>query len=453
MRKINHDEIERLILNSAIEANILPITSRCDSRCIFCSHKNNPRDIDVISVGVRSMEDITRTLAFLNPRNVITIGESATQIIEGEPLSHPQFNEILSLTRRAYPETPMEITTNGRRLTREMVEFLKEKGNINLNISLNSASVHGRKLLMGDNKKQSEQTLEGIRLLAEYNMPFSSSMVAMPNITGWDDLLDTIEFLAANKATAIRVFMPSFSSRAKADIFPDEDKIYGQLRDFINTLSPELPCPVLIEPSNVSDLIPVVSGVLKDSPAWRAGMRRGEIILQVNGLRPRCRVEAWNMLVPKGKIDVEVRKNGSTETVSWVNECDGDSGITMEYDFDPARAENLKQTILDCPGKSLLLTSEFGFAVIQKVLELIGADKDRAEPVMAKNRTFGGTIRAAGLLTVDDYLETYTVWRTSNQKPSQLIIPLESFNSLGFDLKHRNFSELQNMTGIRVVLK
>jgi NifB/MoaA-like Fe-S oxidoreductase len=453
MRKTNTDEIQRLILNSAIEANILPITSRCDSRCIFCSHKNNPPDIDVISVGVRSMEEITRTLAFLNPHNVITIGESATQIIEGEPFSHPQFKEIISLTRRAYPETPIEITTNGRHLTEEMVEFLKTAGNITLNISLNSASVRGRKLLMGDTKKRSEQTLAGIKLLAASNMPFSSSMVAMPNITGWEDIRDTIEFLAANKAAAVRVFMPSSSSMARPDIFPDEDKIYGQLREFISTLSPELPCPVLIEPSNVSDLTPIVSGVLKDSPAWKAGIRRGDTILKVNGQAPRCRVEAWNMLIPKGEITVEVEKDNHREMVNWTNESEGDSGITMEYDFDPARAENLRQTVLDCPGKSLLLTSEFGHAVVQKVLELMGIEIDRAVPVMVKNRTFGGTIRAAGLLTVDDYFESYNGWRESNREPSQMIIPLESFNSLGFDLKHKHFSKLQEMTGVTVALK
>ncbi|MBN1624885.1 MAG: DUF512 domain-containing protein [Deltaproteobacteria bacterium] len=453
MRKANTDEIDRLILNSAIEANILPITSRCDSRCIFCSHKNNPPDIDVLFVGVRPMEDIMRTLAFLNPRNVITIGESATPIIEGEPFTHPQFKEIISLTRRLYPDTHVEITTNGRYLTKEMIDFLENAGYITLNVSLNSASVSGRKLLMGDTKKRSEQTLDGIRLLADSKIPFASSMVAMPNITGWDDIRNTVEFLAGNRTTAIRIFMPSFSSRAKADIFPDEDKIYGQLREFINTLSTELPCPVLIEPSYVSDLTPIVSGVLKDYPAWKAGIRRGDVIVTVNGQTPRCRVEAWNMLMPKGDIALEVKKDGISKGVSWINESEGDSGITMEYDFDPVRAENLMQTLNECQGKSLLLTSEFGHKVVLKVLELIGIDKERAEAVMVKNRTFGGTIRAAGLLTVDDYYETYDNRKESNEKPAQIILPLESFNSLGLDLKHKHFSELEKMTGVPVALK
>jgi len=453
MYKSNPNEIQTLILNSAVEANILPISSRCDSRCIFCSHKNNPPDIDVISIGIRSMEEITRTMAFLDPRHVITIGKSATPIIEGEPFIHPQFKEIISLVRRAYPETPVEITTSGKHLTQEMVGFLKTTGNISLNISLNSASAHARKLLMGDTKKQSEQTLAGIMLLALSNVPFSSSMVAMPNITGWDDLRDTVEFLAGNKTTVIRIFMPAFSSRAKPDIFPDGDKIYGQLREFIGTLSPELPCPVLIEPSFVTDLTPVVSGVLKDSPAWNAGIRRDDVILSVNGKAPRCRVEAWNMFLPKGDISVEVKKNDREENVRWDNESEGGSGVTMEYDFDPMRAEEIRQTVLGCTGRSLLLTSEFGYEVVCKVLDLLGLKIDMAEPVMVKNRTFGGDIRAAGLLTVHDYHEAYAGWIKSNQAPSQIIAPLESFNSLGLDLTHRHYSELQKIIGVPVILK
>jgi NifB/MoaA-like Fe-S oxidoreductase len=453
MHKSSQEEIRRLIINSASEGNILPITSRCDSHCIFCSHKNNPPGIDVISVGERSLDEIAETVAFLNPDHVITIGESASTIIEGEPFTHPKFREIILSVRRSFPGTPIEITTNGRYLTPEMINFLEIMGNISLCISLNSASIRGRALLMGDSEKQAVQTLEGMKGLAASRIHFSGSMVAMPNITGWDDLRSTVEFLADHKATAIRIFMPAFSSRAKPGVFPDEDKIYNQLREFIATLSMELSCPVLIEPSHVNDLIAVVSGVLKDSPAWDAGIRRDDVLLSINGEIPRCRVDAWNMLMPKGNITAEVKTNDQTKGISWVNGSPGCSGITMEYDFEPMRVESIKEAVLSTQGKSLLLISELGYAVVRKILELTGVGEDKAEPVMVKNNTFGGTIRAAGLLTVDDYYKTYSEWWKSNQDPSQIIVPLESFNSLGFDLKHIHFSELQKMTGVPVLLK
>lgn len=453
MYKSNPDEIRQLILNSAKEGNILPITSRCDSHCIFCSHYNNPPEINVISIGVRPLEDIAETIALLSPDRVITIGESASTIIEGEPFTHPKFREIIIEVRRHFPGTPVEITTNGRYLSREMIDFLEIMGNISLCISLNSASVRGRKLLMGDTEEQSGQTLAGIRLLSNSRIQFSGSMVALPNITGWDDLRNTIEFLSSHKAMVIRIFMPGFSTRAKPDIFPDEYMIYKEVREFIATLSTELSCPVLIEPSHVTGLTPIVSGVLKGSPAWNAGIRRDDVLLSINGKAPRCRVEAWDMLMPKGNIAAEVKTGDQINGISWVNESLGGSGITMEYDFDPIRAEAIKDVVLDRPVKSLLLTSEFGYAVISKVLELMGIEKALAEPVIVKNLTFGGTIRAAGLLTVDDYSKAYSEWRELNPEPFQLIIPLESFNSLGFDLKHVHYSELQKLTGVPVILK
>lgn len=459
MKRTDADELERFILDSAIEANILPLTSRCDSRCVFCSHKNNPPGITAVSVGVRSMEEITRTMAFLDPGHVITIGESATPIIEGEPFSHPAFREVIALVRRAFPETPMEITTNGRSLSREMIGHLEAAKNIFLNISLNSASVRGRELLMGDTPEQSERTIAGIRDLAGSTIRFSGTLVAMPNLTGWDDIGDTIGFLAENNAVAVRVITPAFSSWAERDVFPDPDRIYRELREFVRTLSADSPCPVLVEPSCVSDLTPVVSGVLRGSPAWNAGVRRDDVLMTINGETPRCRVEAWNMLLPEGEVVAEVKKGDRVECVSWANGSEGDSGVTMEYDFDPVRAENIRQSVLACPGRSVLLTSELGHEVVRRVLELVGVGDDRAQAVVVENRTFGGTIRAAGLLTVDDYLESYTAWRARrggdqapSPEPSQVIVPLESFDSRGFDLKRAHFSELEKLTGTPVLL-
>ncbi len=51
-------------------------------------------------------------------------------------------------------------------------------------------------------------------------------------------------------------------------------------------------CPVLLEPSYVQDLRCMISGVRKNSPAWQAGLRKGDEILTVNGETPYSRVAA-----------------------------------------------------------------------------------------------------------------------------------------------------------------
>jgi wyosine [tRNA(Phe)-imidazoG37] synthetase (radical SAM superfamily) len=457
MLKSHSEEIQQLIQNAAAQGNILPITSRCDSHCIFCSHKNNPPEIDVISIGVRTMEEIAQTMGYLDPRQVITIGESASSIIEGEPFTHPHFTEILKTLRSRFPGTPIAITTNGYHLTASMVDLISSLGNISLSVSLNSCSIQGRNLLMGDSEQRAEQTLAGIRLMAERGIPYDSSVVAMPSVTGWDDVRNTIQFLSDHKTSVVRVFLPAISGRAKRNLVSNENTTHAELREFLHSLSTELACPVLIEPSLATSLTPEISGVIKNSPAWRLGLRRGDVIRSVNGRVPRCRVEAWQMLGPHGPMLVVALKDGQEKEFSWTNPYDGGAGITMEYDFDMGRADHLRQLILSQPGKSLLLASEYGHAVVQAVTQLFGLPDGRAEVIAVKNLTFGGSIKAAGLLTVDDYDAAFKDWLAQNQlqgkeSPSQLLVPLESFNSLGFDLKHRHYMEFAGLTKIPVQL-
>lgn len=446
-------EVDRLILDSAAQANVLPITSGCDSHCVFCSHKNNPPGVAVAMTGRRSLAEITRTIAFLNPGQVITIGESATLIVEGEPLSHPEFAEIVKLVRRVYPGTPVEITTNGGYLTPETVGLLESLGNVSLNVSLNSSSVRGRQALMGETAGEAQRAIQGVESLARSAVRFSGSLVAMPNLTGWDDMRDTVRFLAAGGAASVRVIVPAFSAFADRSLFPDETSIYGEVREFVAALSAESRCPVLIEPSCASDLLPVVSGVLLDSPAWRAGMRAGDVFEEINGVEPRSRVDAWQMLLPEGEVHARVLRSDRSTDISWTNLSKGEAGITMEYDFDPARAEKVRELVARSDGKSLLFTSELGYEVVRSVLRMCSVDETAAEPVAVKNRTFGGTIKASGLLTVDDYVEAYRIWRSSHSESvAQVLVPLEGFSFLGFDLKHRHYSELGESIGLPVVL-
>jgi hypothetical protein len=450
-------ELDRLILDSVQEANVLPITSVCGCSCIFCSHKNNPPGVAVHRVGVRSLDQITRTLAFLDPGRPITIGESATTIVEGEPLSHPAFREIVGLVRRAFPTTGLEITTNGSHLTADLVDFLEGIGNLTLNVSLNSASIAGRRLLMRESAERATHALEGVRLLGRSGVRFSGSLVALPGLVGWDDVRATVDFLCSNRAQAVRVIAPAFSALADPRLLEETRGLYPQLREFVEGLPDALPCPVLLEPSCVSDLTPVVSGVVADSPAGRAGLRRGDVLARIDGREPRCRVEAWRWLAPAGPVSAEVSRDGARWTTTWVNEREGEAGVAVEYDFDPARMERLGHAIAECGGPSLLLTSELGSEVVRRVLESLGLGKDTAAVLQVPNITFGGTVGAAGLLTVGDYSRAYQEWVAADPARSstvaQIIVPEESFGRHGSDLMGRHFSELQRRAGLAVLLR
>ena len=441
-------ENEQLILYSAIEANILPIISGCDSSCVFCSHHNNPEGVRVLSMPPRNLDQIEYTLRFLNRRQKITIGESATNIIEGEPLCHPQFREILSMVRKRFPFTQVSITTNGHRLDENTVEFLKRVEPLEISISLNSATTEGRSILMGDSPHIAEQTLEGVKLLSQYKIEFYGSIVAMPHLVGWNDIEETLKYLADNGATTVRIFLPAFSKKAGPRLQFDVSLMQKELKTFVDDMAENTPCPVLLEPSYVSDLTPVISGVILGTKAWEAGLRRGDIIKHVNGRIPRSRVESWGFMQMPGMIDVEVERNGESLNLRWDNGRGGRSGAILGYDFDMHRMETIRSFISSCRGKVLALSSEFAYDVLKAVFQIMEIPEHRAEVQMVKNHLFGGSIMAAGLLSVDDFSMALEEYCSDHERPNYLLLPLEPFDWQGYDITGRHFEELTRITGI-----
>lgn len=461
LQRYTHEEIQDLINQTAQIANILPITSRCDAACIFCSHQNNPKHIHTLYVGERTLEDVIHTMAFLNGHQPITIGESASNIIEGEPTSHKNFREIIQALRCHFPYTQIIITTNGHHLTEDLIQFISEHQPIFIQLSLNSASLKNHMTLMGDTSRMAQCSIDSVVLMHKYHVPFSCSMVGMPNITGFDDIRQTIDYMAFHGAKSIQIFMPGFSSFVRSNIFPNPDTIYQNLKAFVDNLPDTLPCPVLLEPSYVKDLKCIVSGCSAGSPAYDAGIRKGDQILSVNGQTPACRTEAFKMLEGYGHKDIIYysAQNHESEAIcrplrktGWTNTEQGCSGISMAYDFDPERAKYMHRTILSAPGKVLSLSSEFAAPLIRTIIEQMHLPTNKCDVHTVKNITFGGTIRAAGLLCFIDYITAYKVYISGHTAPNALILPCESFNYHGRDLSGHHYREIESALGIPVTL-
>ncbi len=451
MQITDPDKINKFIEESAYGENILPITSICDTGCIFCSRGCNPPEIHRADIGLASLEQIFGAFEFLDPGIPIIIGESAGIIEEGEPTLHPDFPAIFERLIEHFPNTPVEMKTNGRNLDRNLLDLLKKKDNLKLDVYLNSASARGRKLLMNESSDTSARTLENIKLLSEYGIAFSGSIIAFPNITGWEDIRLTLKYFSDNKAETVRVHPPSHSRYADAGVFPDSCDFIFELKDFINSIRDEIDCPVLVDPSVLTDLTPEVSGMLKNSPAWDAGIRSGDIILSVNSHKPMCRTDAWNRLSEAGRITAAVKSDGVIETLEWDNPRQFCSGITMEFDFVPSRADRLRQVIEYTAGKVYLLTSESGFELIRSLMQLFKIEKDKAEVIKVMNQSFGGTINVSGLLTVDDFLAVIHDNHAIAAEASLIILPYESFSCSGNDLKFCHFTKIRNETGIDVI--
>ena len=115
------------------------------------------------------------------------------------------------------------------------------------------------------------------------------------------------------------------------------------------------------------------------------------------------------------------------------------------------RAAAIRHVIDTAPGHVLALSSEFGRDVFVAAQDAVGTDRGRYDSVAVPNRTFGGTIHASGLLCCSDYEAAFAHWCESHPRPAGVIVPGESFNSLGRDLKGVHVAQLSQALGVPVV--
>lgn len=444
---------KQLVLLSAQERNILPLTSCCNLDCIFCSHKYNPPEIETFESGHRSLEEIKETAEFLDNKSRIVIGESITRIIEGEPFSHPDFREILIYLRNQFPQTKIQITTNGSYLSRKQVGLLAELGLVELNVSLNSAQPEIRKKLMADST--AKQVRQGIYNLAEFGIPYHGSIVAVPQISGWEDIEETVSFLNQNQAQTVRIFLPGFTKLAPDKLQFGLD-LWSELSDYIKQLNRTYRVPITVEPPLVEELTPALAGVIIASPADKAGLQSGDEILEIDNQEIHTRVEAFYQLLQAKDPVIKYRHAGRSKKQKLNKLADEASGIVVDYDISWQRLREIRDIIAaNSAEKVLFLTSVLAEDILRSGIERIESELDfmiEAEVLPVVNNFFGGSIRAAGLLVVDDFLEVIKAKQEQIVESDLVFLPSEPFNQWGYDLTGRNFEELEESLDSKAVM-
>ncbi|WP_406678634.1 DUF512 domain-containing protein [Neomoorella carbonis] len=452
----------QLAVLTAARYNILPLTSSCNLRCLFCSHRQNPPGVETRYLPPLKPEQVDTLLDFLDGSRKIVIGESATRLIEGEPMTHPDFLAILARVRRRFTATALEITTNGTFLTRELARALADLGPLEINLSLNSASPAGRLKLMGDKKPTT--ALEAPLTLKQAGITYHGSLVALPWIIGWSDVRETILYLSRSGARTIRIFLPGYTRLAPPELrFPEN--LRQQIEAELEVLRQQTDVPLLLEPLCLNNLTPVVEGVIPGTPADRAGLRRGDIILAVDGQKPRSRVEAYRLIAKPGKRHLVVQRQENTGSGPYTSSTgckkqrrslnllvteDG-SGLTFSWDFDPDILQEVEQACRRHHARRvLIMTSELAGKVIKEAVAWLPWE---LEVITAPSQFFGGTIACAGLLTLRDFKIAWQEWSKKNSTPVDLIIlPGIAFDYRGFDLTGQHYLDLVAATGVPVEL-
>jgi hypothetical protein len=274
------------------------------------------------------------------------------------------------------------------------------------------------------------------RLLARYSIPFSGSVVAMPHLVGWDDIRTTCRQLADHGARTIRLFLPGFtrfappSCRYPADLPAQLAAESGRLADAHDT-------PLTLEPYAPADTDARIEGVIAGSPAKVCGLRRGDIILSVDGFPVRSRVEAFARLVDAGRADLVLDRDGERLAATLVKQPGERPGTVLYHDIDWALVDTISRIIREKrAADTAVLTSSLAFTLWRKVLGGMAGVVVYEVP----NAYLGGNIGAAGLLTVADYQAV--IGGFAGRRHDLILAPGKAFDANGRDLTDRSYLEL-----------
>ncbi len=433
------------LLNTAVSgSNVLPLTGFCNMSCIFCSHQHNPPGIHAYSFQPLPAEQIMHLLECLDPGRKIIIGESATRLREGEPLTHPHIIPILESLRKRYPSTLIQVTTNGSLLTEALMDKLAALQPLELVISLNSATRAIRARLMSD--RRFAQTLEAVTSLSALGIPFHGSVVGLPHLVGWNDIEKTARFLQNCGALSIRYLVAGFSRYFSPELLPPANwRQESQKR--LQYLKETLRIPLFIDPPLIDNLEPIISGVIPGSPAAEAGFKAGDLIKTVDGKVPFSRVEAYNLVKVSENPRLDILRREAVTCLSIIKRAGQSPGLAFDFDLDPDQVERVRSA-LSPVGQTLMLVSAPAYERWKTAVTACRLDNLSVEPVTS--RYFGGTIDAAGLLTVGDFaltLEKIPAWKSF----TMILFPAIAFDQTGTDLAGHSFLSLKE-SGPRVKL-
>ncbi|SFF99950.1 4Fe-4S single cluster domain-containing protein [Desulfotomaculum arcticum] len=437
--------VERLIYWAAGHSNILPITSQCNVRCVFCSNMQNPPGVEAFNLKPLKTEQLSDIVTLLDPQKPVIIGESVTRINEGEPFTHPKIKEVLSIIRKALPHNTIQITTNGSLLDAEQLAFLQSIAPVTIYLSLNSVNL--RHQLMGD--ARSEKAVAAAALLGKYGLTWHGSVVAMPHLTGWADFKETITYLDNCGAQTIRIFIPGYTRLVQGNLCYREN-MPQQLRQTVSELAQQVRTPLTVEPPLLTNLQPEVAGVILNSPAYMAGIKRGHIIQTVNGKEAFSRAHAFYM-VKKAANPILLIQNTTKASKVVINKAAGESsGLVMEYDIDLSLIEDIVQIASRRSAKNtVLLASEMAANVLTMALNKYDIDHSLTV-IPVPNLFFGGSIKTAGLLVLRDIINAIRNYLDQHPCPDLVILPQIAFDPNGRDLLGSHWSEVESIFSIPV---
>lgn len=456
--------------------------SRCNCDCIFCYIKGMPPNLSLDfprRKAAEELEEINTRLKYYFPgkkKSLFPCPGSTCEV-----LAHPYIKTILKRLRDK-TDKPFRLITNGTALTPDMVETLAGLAPVYLDVSLNSATPSRRKRQMRD--KEPETAIRALPLLKSALIPYSVVIVPWPLDPEEEMLADlekTVAYAAEHDAHLVQVSLPGYTKYFSREEIFDRDSLWRSIVFRVQELRQKYDYPIVIMPGMYEEFIsrpekniPEVTGVIKNSPAYFAGIRRGDVIKSIENIvirnRPQARdilsifqksdMRSVNMALHRDGREISLNLNLEHSGYPYFRLTDTHLGMVfMGTGLKSGYLERLKELILLFRAEKILLLSS---ALVKPVFEqllhqsyLLAGNRLELRIAVPENRFFGGNIFMGDLLLVDDFINCIIEYvQTKGWKPDLVVIPSSTFNLSGWgrDLAGKCYLDIERAVGIPVEL-
>ncbi len=471
-----------LVSSSADPSEILEYAaSRCNCDCIMCYNKGNPPSLALRSdqrAAADEFNEIKARLNFFPPSEGSSLFPSLGS--GWEATAHPRFMEILRSLREKNSK-PLRIATNGKTLTPQMVRELANFKPLYLYLSLNSSSTQRRKRLMRDDEP--EIAIAAPKLLRAAGIPYAAVIVPWPvDSIGemCDDLQKTIIYADDCGAHLVEVNLPGYSKWFSPKELFNLDDVWKACISTIRGLREKTGCPIVAMPTMYEENLyeprqnlPRIIGLVRNSPAARSGLKKGDIITAINAIPVKTRPQARDMLsiLKKGEhqevsltvqrerqeIDIEIKSGNFS--YPFTREFDKHLGIIfLGTGLRMSYIERLKEIIDEQKAKNILfLSSTLVKPTFEQCLRdshLLSSSDIRLKIEVPKNNYFGGNVFMGDLLVVQDFIDHIKDYLSREPEPDLIVIPSSPFGLGNWkrDLTSRVYLDIEREVGIPVRL-
>jgi len=449
------------------------ISWACKVKCIFCYERGNPPELNFPPYKT-TLREILTSVRYFDPVEKKRL-PIPSRYDNNEILTFPGILEVIRALRKKTDAPMINISTSGTMLDEPFIRQLAENKPLLLSISLNSADPGVRASIMKE--KHPEIPLRSLPLLKQYRIPFAASIVAWPTIP-LTDIENTVAYADQHDPLQIRICLPGHTSRFSQKILFDLEDYWGRLIDLIDSIRDKHDTPIIPLPYTYEEIrqghfsfVPGVGGVIKNSPAWKAGVRYGDEILSVNNVPIRSRrfLQAlmdrlkkegtktlWMQTRRKGKEEERIIRY-SEETFDHQYPYLPETrhfdvnyyGMYLYDGFDPADVIRLRDMALARgAGHVLVLTSWMIKPYLELALQHIDTQGVRFVPHVPENIFMGGNIVVGDLLTAKDFIRAIREYCREGEKPDLAVAPTSPFSSWLRDMRNDHFLKIERITGI-----